>query len=359
MSAFWMVYPVISELPSSVGGSHSSAALKPQMSVTLTFRGGPGFSEWINNQLLNWNQFHLFTVSANDIWNYFMCRSWRSRFHLTNNPDVNGGSVLHVLNLEHQVVYAGVLSLRWADEEDAVHVWVADVDHLGVDGLTVLVPGCDRAWFTLRETRIIYPLIYSLNLFVWRPAMCQLITLRLQDPALKHDHFARWVLKNTCSSLQDTVLLLTWKGMVRLIFSPTFLMYLVLRSRGRRILGCSKAEHDDLSKTFHHIKKNYYVNHNTQTVEINEIVRLTSESYSPMISRMVTGCDITAGGLRPAIFTATTLKFIFSPTGRPRTTYTCLSQSSLFATTHSVSEISVIYKVIPVIGSLTFNTSPF
>lgn len=44
MSAFWMVYPVISELPSSVGGSHSSAALKPHTSVTLTFRGGPGFS---------------------------------------------------------------------------------------------------------------------------------------------------------------------------------------------------------------------------------------------------------------------------------------------------------------------------
>lgn len=45
-SAFWMVYPVISELPSSAGGSHSSAALKPHTSVTLTFRGGPGFSGW-------------------------------------------------------------------------------------------------------------------------------------------------------------------------------------------------------------------------------------------------------------------------------------------------------------------------
>lgn len=31
----------------------------------------------------------------------------------------------------------------------------------------------------------------------------------------------------------------TWKGMVRLIFSPTFLMYFVRRCRGRRIFGCS------------------------------------------------------------------------------------------------------------------------
>lgn len=53
-SAFWMVYPVISQLPSSVGGSHSSAALKPHTSVTLTFRGGPGFSA------LNW---HILNIS--------------------------------------------------------------------------------------------------------------------------------------------------------------------------------------------------------------------------------------------------------------------------------------------------------
>lgn len=36
----------------------------------------------------------------------------------------------------------------------------------------------------------------------------------------------------------------TWKGMTRLIFSPTFLMYLVLSSRGRRILGCSEASRE-------------------------------------------------------------------------------------------------------------------
>lgn len=41
---------------------------------------------------------------------------------------------------------------------------------------------------------------------------------------------------------------LTWKGMVRLIFSPTFLMYFVLSSRGRRIFGCSKAEGSSLLK---------------------------------------------------------------------------------------------------------------
>lgn len=35
-------------------------------------------------------------------------------------------------------------------------------------------------------------------------------------------------------------LCLTWKGMVRLILSPTFLMYFVLSSLGRRIFGYSK-----------------------------------------------------------------------------------------------------------------------
>lgn len=45
MSAFWMVYPLTSQLPSSVGGAHSSAALKPHTSVTLTFRGAAGFSD--------------------------------------------------------------------------------------------------------------------------------------------------------------------------------------------------------------------------------------------------------------------------------------------------------------------------
>ncbi|TNN49101.1 hypothetical protein EYF80_040706 [Liparis tanakae] len=57
-----------------------------------------------------------------------------------------------------------------------------------------------------------------------------------------------------------------------------------------------------------------------------------------MISRMVTDCDSTAGGLCPAMFTAFTLKLIFSPTGRPRTTKPCFSQSSWFATSHSVPE---------------------
>lgn len=69
----------------------------------------------------------------------------------------------------------------------------------------------------------------------------------------------------------------------------------------------------------------------------------TAEPDSPMISRMVTGCDSVAGGLRPAMFTATTLKLIFSPTGRPRTTNPCLSQISVFANTHLVSEIKLNY----------------
>lgn len=46
-------------------------------------------------------------------------------------------------------------------------------------------------------------------------------------------------------------LFLTWKGMVRLTFSPTFLMYFVLSSRGRRIFGCSKAGRDFLLQPVH------------------------------------------------------------------------------------------------------------
>lgn len=44
-SAFWMVYPVISVLPLSLGGVHSRAALKPQVSTSFTLAGGPGSSE--------------------------------------------------------------------------------------------------------------------------------------------------------------------------------------------------------------------------------------------------------------------------------------------------------------------------
>lgn len=73
------------------------------------------------------------------------------------------------------------------------------------------------------------------------------------------------------------------------------------------------------------------------------LTQTIAEPDSPMISRMVTGCESVAGGLRPAMFTATTLKLIFSPTGRPRTTNPCLSQTSLFATTHSVSGIKINY----------------
>lgn len=74
----------------------------------------------------------------------------------TDNPDLKAGSVLHVLDLEHQLIFSRVISLCWADEQDAVHIWVADVDHLGVNRLTILVPGCDRAWLTLEDTEIIH-----------------------------------------------------------------------------------------------------------------------------------------------------------------------------------------------------------
>lgn len=46
-----------------------------------------------------------------------------------------------------------MLSLCRADEQNAVHIGVAHVDCLGVDGLTILEPGCNRAWLTLLETK--------------------------------------------------------------------------------------------------------------------------------------------------------------------------------------------------------------
>lgn len=45
LSDFWTVYPVISVLPLSWGGVHSSAALKPQASTSFTLVGLPGSSE--------------------------------------------------------------------------------------------------------------------------------------------------------------------------------------------------------------------------------------------------------------------------------------------------------------------------
>lgn len=147
-SAFWIVYPEMSQLPSSFGGSHSSAALNPQTSVTLTLIGGPGLSVWIK---------HWCHISAQSGWiSDFtpLDKKKPTRIILTvrtDNPDVDVGSVLQVLNLENQLVCSWVLSLCWADEEDCVHVWVTDVDHLGVQGLAVFVPGGDRAWLTLWE----------------------------------------------------------------------------------------------------------------------------------------------------------------------------------------------------------------
>lgn len=48
LSAFWMVYPVISVLPLSLGGVHSRAALKPQTSTSFMLAGGPGSSKQTN-----------------------------------------------------------------------------------------------------------------------------------------------------------------------------------------------------------------------------------------------------------------------------------------------------------------------
>lgn len=57
-----------------------------------------------------------------------------------------------------------------------------------------------------------------------------------------------------------------------------------------------------------------------------------------MISLMVTAWGSVAGELRPAMFMATTLNSIFSPTGRSFTLYWLLSTSSWLACTHSSPE---------------------
>lgn len=53
-----------------------------------------------------------------------------------------------------------------------------------------------------------------------------------------------------------------------------------------------------------------------------------------MISLIVTAWERVAGGLRPAMLTATTLNSIFSPTGRPFTLYWFFVTSSSLAFTH-------------------------
>lgn len=57
-----------------------------------------------------------------------------------------------------------------------------------------------------------------------------------------------------------------------------------------------------------------------------------------MISLIVTAWEVVAGGLRPAMLTATTLNSIFSPTGRPFTLYWFFPTSSSLACTHSSPE---------------------
>lgn len=44
LSAFWIVYPVMAELPSSFGGFHDKFTFSPQTSSIVTTSGGPGRS---------------------------------------------------------------------------------------------------------------------------------------------------------------------------------------------------------------------------------------------------------------------------------------------------------------------------
>lgn len=120
LSAFWMRYPVTSLLPSSLGGCHSTSALVPHTSFTVTFMGGPAFSErgWV----LRHSGSSLLSPAAQSP---APCGSPAPPH--THDADTDGGRVLHVLNLHAQLVLARVGAGRLPHEEHGVRVAGAQV----------------------------------------------------------------------------------------------------------------------------------------------------------------------------------------------------------------------------------------
>lgn len=126
----------MSQLPLSLGGFHSSATLKPQMSTIFRDSGGPGRSaQWQKQQTSVCRHF----LPVQDV--------------LPESPTYNLQSdtrrVLHVLDLHLQVVHPGVFSLSLADEEDGVHVAVPHAGKRAAQRLALFAPCHFGPWFTL------------------------------------------------------------------------------------------------------------------------------------------------------------------------------------------------------------------
>ena len=221
MSAFWMVYPVISVLPSSLGGSHSSAALKPQTSVTFTFRGGPGLSE---GTFSTFNEFH--TVHAvTDILNN----------NIPAQVETDVPSVAETWLTTLPTILMTMLALS---------------SMFSIFSTSSYVPECSLSAERMKRMLSTFEL-RTLTIFSSRgwPSLNQVATGRglpckTQSWSTVQDKKDSRVLASHIIKNLSRALCLTWKGTVRLILSPTFLMYFVLRSRGRRILGCSKVGKD-------------------------------------------------------------------------------------------------------------------
>lgn len=70
---------------------------------------------------------------------------------LTNYLDVQGGLVLGSVDLHGELILARVAALGLADVEDRVLSRVADVDAVGVQGLSSLGPAHLRLWLSLEQ----------------------------------------------------------------------------------------------------------------------------------------------------------------------------------------------------------------
>lgn len=68
---------------------------------------------------------------------------------LTYNLDLDGDTVLHVLNLDRQRVFSRVFPSGASDEQDGVHVAGADVHQFRIQRSVVFKPGHNRTRFSL------------------------------------------------------------------------------------------------------------------------------------------------------------------------------------------------------------------
>lgn len=118
----------MSVFPLSVGGVHSRATLKPQVSAIFTLAGGPGSSAKPQRQKKVGNKKTCVSFTHVDL----------KTETLTDNLQGDDGLVLKVIHLYAHFVVSRVLSFGGADEQDAVSVRATDVHPLGFQGLPIL-----------------------------------------------------------------------------------------------------------------------------------------------------------------------------------------------------------------------------